>query len=626
MTEEECGMEKKRETREQVYYLDGIHCPSCEILVEKKLIGLENVHSVEASLSRSEVVFEYEGDVPTAGELNKLFEKDGYTFSSSPPGGGRSRGSTRSKAAGLSKITIAVIISIGLIVLLQKAGLGSLVTVNSRSALPAFLLLGLVAGFSSCAALVGGIVLSMAKQWGELYSPEDPLKKRLEPHLLFNSGRLISYAGLGAVLALIGGSLRITPSFSAILVVVVSIIMVVLGLQMLGVRHLQRFQFTMPRSITRYVADEGHFKSRYMPFTMGALTFFLPCGFTITAQSFALVSGNPLQGSLIMLFFALGTLPMLLVIGFSSVKFLENPRLAKGFLKVAGVIVLFFALFNINNQLVVLNAPNLSDIFSPSRASTAATGVTLPPIVDGKQVLRMEASASGYDPSNLTVRAGVPVRWEIKDIGTSGCTNAVISQDLFDGQISLTPGKISTKEFTPKEPGKYRFSCWMGMVTGTINVVDSVKQKAYSKPEGSKTDDGQGQATTGPEDASAGLPPIVGGKQVLKMEASANGYSPDHLKVRVGVPVRWEIKDTGTSGCTSAIKTVSLFPGEVALKPGESSVREFTPTKVGRYRFSCWMGMVNGVIDVVDEKNPGQARFEYDETTAPGPSGCPCCG
>ena len=28
------------------------------------------------------------------------------------------------------------------------------------------------------------------------------------------------------------------------------------------------------------------------------------------------------------------------------------------------------------------------------------------------------------------------------------------------------------KEFTPKEPGIYKFSCWMGMVSGTIEVVD----------------------------------------------------------------------------------------------------------------------------------------------------------
>jgi sulfite exporter TauE/SafE/plastocyanin domain-containing protein/copper chaperone CopZ len=615
---------------ERVYYAGGMHCPACEILIEKKLIGLDNVHSVEASTSKERVVVEYEGQAPSIGELNKLFKPEGYSFTLSPP-------HDRNTSSGMSfaKVTIAVIVAVVLIVLLQKAGLARLVTVNSKSSLPVFLLLGLVAGFSSCAALVGGIVLSMSKQWGEIYSPDDPFKKRIEPHLLFNVGRLISFALLGAVLAMIGGSLRLTPSFSAILVLVISLIMIVLGLQMLGVRFLQRFQFTMPKSVTRYVADETHFKGRYMPFTMGALTFFVPCGFAITAQSFALLSGKPIQGALIMLFFALGTLPMLLVIGFTSVKFLEKPKLAANFLKVAGVLVLWFALFNINNQLAVLNAPNLADLFGPASAPTSATAaIQMPPIVGGKQILKMEATASGYSPNKLTVRVGVPVRWEVRDTGTSGCTNAIISQDLFSGQVALTPGKTSTKEFTPKKPGKYRFSCWMGMVTGTINVVDSGgKEQAASGTDEPSAGSNQTQPVpqTQPADpasstAAAGLPPVVDGKQVLKMEASASGYSPDRLKVAVNTPVRWEIKDTGTSGCTNVVKTQSLFNGEVTLTHGQTSVKEFVPTKVGRFRYSCWMGMVKGVIDVVDPANPNQTKFDYDESTTPSPSACPCCG
>jgi len=45
-----------------------------------------------------------------------------------------------------------------------------------------------------------------------------------------------------------------------------------------------------------------------------------------------------------MTLFALGTLPTLLFIGFSSVKFLQKPHLSENFLKIAGVLVLFFAL------------------------------------------------------------------------------------------------------------------------------------------------------------------------------------------------------------------------------------------------------------------------------------------
>jgi plastocyanin len=146
---------------------------------------------------------------------------------------------------------------------------------------------------------------------------------------------------------------------------------------------------------------------------------------------------------------------------------------------VAGSLVLFFALYNINFQLNVLGISSLSDLgINPGQSSSASKNNSLqseeglPPIVDGKQILKMDASSSGYSPNYFKVRTGMPVRWEITDKGTSGCTNAVISKNLFDGEIPLTPGQTSVKEFTPTQPGKYKFSCWMGMISGIIEVVD----------------------------------------------------------------------------------------------------------------------------------------------------------
>ena len=74
----------------------------------------------------------------------------------------------------------------------------------------------------------------------------------------------------------------------------------------------------------------------------------------------------------------------------------------------------------------------------------------------------------------------VPVRWEITDKGTSGCTNAIISKGLFNEEISLVPGETSVKEFTPGKPGKYKFSCWMGMISGIIEVVDTTNSTKNS--------------------------------------------------------------------------------------------------------------------------------------------------
>ncbi len=111
------------------------------------------------------------------------------------------------------------------------------------------------------------------------------------------------------------------------------------------------------------------------------------------------------------------------------------------------------------------------------------------------------------------------------------------------------------------------------------------------------------------------------------MDASASGYKPNYFKVMVGVPVRWEINDTGTSGCTNAVISKSLFDGEINLTPGKVSIKEFTPLWPGKYKFSCWMGMVSGIIEVVGENglsNPSPSNLDNNEIISSGAKGCGC--
>ena len=461
-------MSNKLIAKEATYKVSGMHCASCEILIEKKLLEMKNIKSVKAKAGKGEVTIEYSENKPSTEKLNCLFEKENYTFFDQLTIETKEKNNNES----LNIFGIAILIIIGFLSL-NRFGLSGLVSVNSTSSLPAFFIFGILAGISSCAALVGGLVLSLSKQWLELYSDRESTWQKLQPHLMFNSGRLLSYTFFGFLLGLVGSKLNISLRFTALLIIAVSIMMVFLALQMLGFKTFRKFQFTLPKFITRYIADETNFKGEYMPAILGALTFFLPCGFTITAQGLALISGNPFQGGLIMLVFALGTAPTLLAIGLSSVKFSSRPHLALRFSKIAGILVLFFALFNFNNQLNVLGFTSFNDLFVSKATSKGITDVSdLPPLVDGKQVIKMDASSSGYSPNYFKVRAGQTVRWEITDTGTSGCTNAVISDSLFSGQINLTTGQTSIKEFTaPTQPGKYKFSCWMGMITGTMEVV-----------------------------------------------------------------------------------------------------------------------------------------------------------
>lgn len=480
----------------RVFHVRGMHCPNCELLVERKLSHRKGVQSVAASLATGEVRLECDGAVPTVDELNRLFAADGYTFSERP---GAWSQPVRERLAAVAVAVVGIALFLGL----SRLGLGSLADVRSAASLPAMLTLGLLAGVSSCAALAGGIVLSLAKQWARAYPGQGSARQRVEPAVLFSCGRLASYAGFGALLGGIGASLRLSPGLSSGIGVLASLIMITLALQMLGARLPRWLQVRAPRRLALLSLREPGSLRFLMPFAAGAATLLLPCGFTLTAEGLAILAASPLQGALTMGAFALGTVPMLFAIGLASTQLIATPRLSAHFQRVAAILVMFFALYNLNAQANALGLPSLSDVsLSHARppagtvglaglglptgqaqvfsslptpaagaASTGQSDLSLPPVVGGVQVLKMDASASGYTPSHLIVRAGIPVRWEIRDTGTSGCTNSLVARGLFPGRVDLQPGSTTVKEFTPPKPGRYKFSCWMGMVSGVIEVV-----------------------------------------------------------------------------------------------------------------------------------------------------------
>lgn len=99
----------------------------------------------------------------------------------------------------------------------------------------------------------------------------------------------------------------------------------------------------------------------------------------------------------------------------------------------------------------------------------------LAPVVDGKQVLAMTVKSVSYSPNSFKVKAGVPVKWEITSSGEPSCdSGAVVSNLLPNGTVYLNPnaGQVTVAEFTPQSAGTYKFSCTMGMVRGTIEVVN----------------------------------------------------------------------------------------------------------------------------------------------------------
>ncbi len=88
------------------------------------------------------------------------------------------------------------------------------------------------------------------------------------------------------------------------------------------------------------------------------------------------------------------------------------------------------------------------------------------------------------------------------------------------------------------------------------------------------------------------------GKQVIEMEQASNGYYPNKLTVKKGIPVVWKIKSTNSYTCAAYIR----MPDYNIAQPLNSglNVIEFMPTKTGKVRFTCSMGMYSGTITVIE--------------------------
>jgi sulfite exporter TauE/SafE/copper chaperone CopZ len=323
-----------------------MHCASCVIIIEEALKGIEGVRNVSANLNARivEIEGEWEKTPSEVAEFLTLFiKKDGYTLSL------EKEEKEKKWNEFLYAFPIAILFIIGF-VLLQKVGFVNLLTGSEVNYGTAFFI-GLIASVSSCLAVVGGLALSLSAQYAKGGAG-------WKPQVLFHGGRLIGFFILGGIIGFLGGSFHMGQIGSVILGALVAIVMFILGVNLLDVFHgIKKFQFTMPKSIGKKIMKERVVVNGITPFIIGVVTFFLPCGFTQSMQLYALSTGDFVRGALIMLVFALGTLPVLSALSFSSVNIREKSW-SGIFFKTAGIVVIVLALFNIINTLVVIGVIN----------------------------------------------------------------------------------------------------------------------------------------------------------------------------------------------------------------------------------------------------------------------------
>jgi uncharacterized protein len=342
--------------------------------------------------------------------------------------------------------------------LLTNLGLFSWLEIDSENiSIGLAFLIGLVASMSTCLAVVGGVVLAFAAKY---QSSGSFFKANIKPHLMFHVGRWGSFFLLGGLLGVIGSWFDVSGSVMGWFTIIIALVLFWLGLNMLGITpSMSAVGIRMPKSTMRIWGKLKNSNHALAPVALGAFSFFLPCGFTQSMQLFAVSTGSFWLGGLTLLFFAIGTSPVLLGLGFAASRF-RNMNI-KVFQLVIGMVVLVFGFSTLQSGLALAGI----DISLPTSISSSSSTAV---VQEDVQIVQMIADYRGYTPSTFYLQKDVPVRWEINATQITGCTDEIIVPDL-DIRQKLTSG-VNIIEFTPTRAGTIGFSCWMGMVRGKFIV------------------------------------------------------------------------------------------------------------------------------------------------------------
>ncbi len=333
------------------FHVNGMHCKSCIIVTESELGEVKGVTEAKTSLEKNHVEvtgdFGEKTDAEVMQNLTEVLAPHGYSLSVEAP----------ERKVSWSDFTYALPIAAGFIalfILLQKLGIVNLVTSSNVGFGTAFLI-GLIASVSTCMAVVGGLVLSLSASFAKEGSDT-------RPQMLFHVGRLISFVLLGGIVGALGSVFQFGTTGASVLGIVIALVLLVLGINLLDIfPWAKKLQPTMPGFIGKRVHALKNLNHTVTPFLVGIVTFFLPCGFTQSMQLYTLSTGSFWAGAMTMGAFALGTLPVLALLSFSSVG-LQKKTWSGIFFKSAGLIVIFFGVFNLLNSLA--GAGLISPVFN----------------------------------------------------------------------------------------------------------------------------------------------------------------------------------------------------------------------------------------------------------------------
>ena len=421
-------------------HIRGMFCAHCERRIHDALMALPGVVSADVSWEKEKAVLTGNPSLWDDELIHRTIEDAGYKVVSSAE--------IPVQTASILIILLAAWMIANHLGWTQVFNLFP--RIETSIGLGALFLTGLMTSVH-CIAMCGGINLTQSV----MASSE---KQRItRSNLLYHAGRVLSYTLLGAIAGGIGQALSLSGALKGLVAIMAGAAMLIMALNMLGLfRFLRkltpRFSGKTRASLVSRVRSSSSF-------VIGLLNGLMPCGPLQTMQIYALSTGSIMRGAVAMLVFSLGTVP--LMFGFGLVSSKLNRKYSRVMQTVFAMLIFIMGLNMLGNGFA------LSGVSLPRRNTSAVIQAMQQ---EETQTLRTEIDYGSY-PS-VRVKAGTPVDWIIfvPEGKLNGC-NGEILIPAYEVDVVLREGE-NRIAFLPEEVGIVPYSCWMGMIRGTIEVTD----------------------------------------------------------------------------------------------------------------------------------------------------------
>lgn len=328
------------------------------------------------------------------------------------------------------------------------------------------LLTGLSTGGLTCMAVQGGLLLGLLARRQDNGDAAPRWYQLIVPVSAFLIAKIAAYTVLGLLLGAVGSKLELTSTVSVWLQSIAGLFIIVTGIRLIAPHWLPWLSVQPPAGIRRFIRRQGRSETWIAPAMLGLLTVLIPCGTTIAMETAAVATANAIKGAAILFAFTLGTAPLFFLVGILAK---GTAILQRQLAYVTAAIVIGLGIYTVNGALVMVDSPYTiqNEAAALSWALTGGGTTTAGPAATDVTITVLP---TGYSPNSVTVPAGRPVRLNMTAKGRLGCTS-VFRIPKLNVEEQLAPSGITPVAVTFPSPGRYTFSCGMGMYTGTIDAV-----------------------------------------------------------------------------------------------------------------------------------------------------------